>query len=139
MKQNSRLLQISRVFDEKGYALPFALFVLVIFGLFLSTGLFLAQAIQERVNLRIDVLHARDLVYAGINSEISLLLNDNHAGSIHFQNSDGVCDVNGKKLTSTSRFYTLSASAVTIQGAKSTATVIFDPITRHLTFWNESP
>ncbi len=138
MKHRLRSLRMPLATDN-GYALPFALLVLVITGLLLSTGFLVAEALQARVQMRIEVLHARDLVHAGVNTELSLLLKGKNESTLHYQNNEGFCDVESNKTSVSSRFYTITASATTFQGAKSTATVIFDPLMQRVSFWNESP
>ncbi len=139
MKCNFRSLLKPQRFNDRGYALPFALFVLSITAIFTAAGLWLVESLVQRVETRIDVLHARDLAHAGVASEIELLVNGKNPQTLYYQNSDGGCFVNGNKVVGTTGIFTIVANANTNNGAKSTATVSFDLFRQRIEKWSETP
>lgn len=137
MRNISRGLRKRTLCDEGGFALPLTLIILNVTAIFVFAGLWVSNALWQRVDMRIDALRARNLAHAGVALETSELLSGNDPSAVNYQNSDGSCQVTCVKTSSST--YTLNANAVTATGAHSTATVLVDLGTNKVTNWTQSP
>ena len=139
MNFSLRFLRKRMPYDECGFALPFALILLSVTAIFTFAGLWLTESLLQRVEMRIDTLHARNLAHAGVAMEIARLEGGKSPAAMRYQNSDGTCQMAGVKVTGSTATYLISASALTTTGARSTATVYIDMFRQRVTKWSQSP